>query len=445
MDNLPPSLLLEILSRLADSSDLTRCRLTCKTLNSVSYDVTSLRLLCTYQRYAYSRAHPSSTPFKSLVTRFITRMSQLDSVSLGVDDSLTGLSFDDVEDEENDLHLTDAEFVSDWLISVEKSLKTLSFVDFWVQACWRRSYVLSLISNHCLRLNELVVKNAWLSMEGVTQMSSLTSLTLEFIRLDDENLSKLNECFPCLQTLNLLGVGGLLDPKICFKHLKSCRWTISNAPLSLTVVAPELVSLKLKCVKPRTLVLETPLLSDFNLTLETADSFVIRELRHLQKLRVELNLLCDLVSLFPCCVTVKALSLDSTNKVKVVGAEYPFLELIYDVFPNISSLSLGPGVYSEMEASFRVGKLYEGKGLKFLEDFTAHLIISDVEVTLSLISFIIGSCSNLRRVSLLIHRELDPVTASSFISRCSGLCFRGQLKWGFWKEGSKDVWVSDIV
>ncbi|XP_074280704.1 F-box/LRR-repeat protein At4g29420 isoform X2 [Silene latifolia] len=387
MENLPPPLILDILSRLSDSSDLTRCRLTCKTLNSLSYEVTSLRIFFSYNRYIKSRAQSSPIPFKSFVTRFITRMSQLDSVSLGVDNSLTGLSFDDLEDEQDDLHLTDHGFVSDWLLFVNHRLKTLSFVDFWVQACWRRSHLLSLISRHCDKLIELEVKNAWLSMEGVTQMFSLTSLTLEYVRLDDENLSKVNEFFPCLQTLNLIGVGGLLDPRICLKHLKRCHWTISNAPLSLTIIAPKMIGLNLKCGRPRSLVLETPLLSNFHLTLETFGVFAIREqLLHLQNLSLESHSLCNLISSFSGSMAIKELSLESMSRVKLVQLEKPNLELVFDVFPNIKFLSLGPGAYTDMEASFRAGKSSTGKGLRWLKEFTAYLIIDDIEMSGLLLS-----------------------------------------------------------
>ena len=47
-------------------------------------------------------------------------------------------------------------------------------------------------------LLELEVKNAWLSVDGLNAMPTLTSLTLEFIRLDDEDLNKVNNFFPCL-------------------------------------------------------------------------------------------------------------------------------------------------------------------------------------------------------------------------------------------------------
>lgn len=50
---------------------------------------------------------------------------------------------------------------------------------------------ISSFSGHSL-LN-LEVKNAWLSVDGLNPMPALTSLTLEFIRLDDEDLNKVNE------------------------------------------------------------------------------------------------------------------------------------------------------------------------------------------------------------------------------------------------------------
>lgn len=52
-------------------------------------------------------------------------------------------------------------------------------------------------------------------------MPNVTHLTFEFIRLDDEDLSKLNECFPCLRILNLIRVGGLKKPTIHLYRLKT--------------------------------------------------------------------------------------------------------------------------------------------------------------------------------------------------------------------------------
>ncbi|KAL9242037.1 hypothetical protein vseg_016082 [Gypsophila vaccaria] len=443
MENLPQTLLTEILTRLTDSSDLTRCRLVSKPLNSASYDVNAFRFFCSYDRYTKSQAYPSKTRFKPAVTRLVTQLSQLESVSLGVDNSLSGLDSEDGE--EDDLHLTETGFVSGWLDCVKDRLRRFSVVDFWVQASWRRSNLLSLISTHCHRLNVLEIKNAWLSVEGLTTMSSLTSLTLEYVRLDDENLSALNACFPCLETLNLIGVGVLLDPKICLQHLRSCQWTISNAPVSLTIVAPKLVNLKLECVRPRSLVLETPSLSDFHLVLETTGSFNTRNLPHLHKLQLKSNFLHDLIHSFPLSEAVKQLRIDSIKRFKHVEREKPNLELLFDVFPNINSLSLGPEAYSDIEASFSVGMLQERKGIKCLKDFTAHLVITDIEVTLSFISSIVDNCDNLSAISLLVHRELDPVHTRYLMSKCEALCSRAHWKWGFWKEDRKDVWISSIV
>ncbi|GJN05545.1 hypothetical protein PR202_ga23182 [Eleusine coracana subsp. coracana] len=85
-----------------------------------------------------------------------------------------------------------------------------------------------------LNLVKLGLRNAWLSVDGLKEMPNLTHLTLEFIRLNDENLDRLNECFPCLHTLNLIGVGGLKDPKIHLPQLKTCRWELTIEKLGAT-------------------------------------------------------------------------------------------------------------------------------------------------------------------------------------------------------------------
>lgn len=73
----------------------------------------------------------------------------MESVSIGVEKPLRLVSYDDVEDEEDDLFLTEANFVNSWLPKVCGHLKSVSISDFWVQSCWRRSDVLSLVSAYC--------------------------------------------------------------------------------------------------------------------------------------------------------------------------------------------------------------------------------------------------------------------------------------------------------
>jgi len=130
-------------------------------------------------------------------------------------------------------------------------------------------------------------------------MPNLTHLTLEFIRLDDEDLNQLNECFPCLHTLNLIGVGGLKDPKIHLQ-LKTCYWEVSNVPRSLVVLAPNLVSLELKCVRPDKFILDTPSLSTLKLAIQKLGATVqVDGLVSLTDLRIES---LDLSYLFPVFV-----------------------------------------------------------------------------------------------------------------------------------------------
>lgn len=154
MEELTLSLIVDILSRLTDLAELARCRLVSKTFNSLSYEVRSVRLLCTLTRFLISRApetKPLVTPFKTVLSTLVCdpRNLSLDSVSIGVDKSLGSVSYDDVEDEFDDLYLTDVRFVKEWLPRIAGRLRSLSVLDFWFQSCWRKSEILSLISSCC--------------------------------------------------------------------------------------------------------------------------------------------------------------------------------------------------------------------------------------------------------------------------------------------------------
>ncbi|KAL2533175.1 F-box/LRR-repeat protein [Abeliophyllum distichum] len=448
MEDLPPPLLLEILSRLGDSEDLSRCRVASKTLNSIAREIRSVNLQCSYVRYAKSRSpltRSSITPFKEIFIKLISELEIVESVSMGVEKPLRFVAYDDMEDEEADLYLSDVNFSKEWLPKVCGGLKSISISDFWVQSCWRRSDVLSLISSHCLNLLELDVKNAWLSVDGLNPMPKLTSLTLEFIRLDDENLNKINESFPSLQDLNLIGVGGLKEPRIHLMHLKTCQWTVSNAPNSLAITAPNLVKLKLKCVKPNLLVIETPLLSDLHLSLETAGNFKVKVLHDLRKLHLESTDLRNLLDTFPLGKTVRNLTVVSTRWEMPVGVTKSTFELLLYVFPNVVSLTLTPGAWSEFESYPGQGGLESRLQMNGLKVITAYLTVNDIEMTISTIFSILENCTKLSDMALLIHRDVVSNVTSNLISRCIAHCSRVRWKWGMWKEGTKDAWISDGI
>lgn len=111
------------------------------------------------------------------------------------------MAYDDVEDEDDDLFLSDFNFVKEWLPRVCRDLKSVSISDFWVQSCWRRTDVLSLISSYC-ELHSLV---SWLSTlftcvlcydcsYGYTSSCEVCISSIGWKRFEVETSLKLWEC-----------------------------------------------------------------------------------------------------------------------------------------------------------------------------------------------------------------------------------------------------------
>lgn len=299
-------------------------------------------------------------------------------------------------------------------------------------------------------LLELEVKNAWLSVDGLNPMPMLTKLTLEYVRLDDELLNRLNECFPGLEVLNLIGVGGLTDPEIHFLHLKALRWTVSNAPKTLTICAPNLGSLELICIKPVILYINAPLLSHFHLSIESVGQFRVQELNSLKTLQLKSPDLCYLLTMFPYNTTTQNLTLDSPKCGPVEMTKFSLLK-VFSVFPNLSSLTLGSGVWSELmmcpstPLAPVAGSLRARSIMKGVKRIIAYVVLGDTDISLSFISYVLGKCSNLSDMVLFIHRDVDSSVASSLISSCVTQCSRVRWRWGTWKEGTKDCWISDSI
>ncbi|CAH2077588.1 unnamed protein product [Thlaspi arvense] len=449
MDVLPRELLVNILNRLNDSADVARCRVASKTFNSLWREVRALNLICTLSRYSKSRSI-AVTPFKTVFKNLIEDSRNLLSVSVAVDKALSGMSFDDlIEEDSDELYLTDIEFVREWLPSVREDLEILSISDFWIQSCWRKSDILALISLNCDKLVKLEVKNAWLSVVGLTQMPNLRYLTLEFIRLDDENLDKVNDCFPFLKVLNLIGVGGLKEPRIHFLHLKSCHWTVSNAPLSLAIVAPNLVELKLKCNKPKSLLLETPKLVKFHLSVEDAEGVSLSELQDLNALELISPDMYRLIRNTRCFGNkIRKLSVDSVKSIKQSKRLRLGLGTLLKAFPGIVSLSLSPVTWLDMETHFQSEGLVHVEGTDTLKEITARVQTqdhTDVHQTVSFIRSVLNNCRGLTDMRLMIHQDTDPRVRTYFMSACTMSNLRVRWKWGVWAEGGEDMWVSDIA
>lgn len=292
-------------------------------------------------------------------------------------------------------------------------------------------------------LIELEVKNAWLSVDNLRPMPMLTSLTLEFIRLDDEDLNEFNKSFHNLQVLNLIGVGGFKQPKIHLLNLKTCHWTVSNAPSSLSLITPNLITLKLECIRPTSLYIEAPLLSSFHLAFDHADVFSVKKFENLRSFWLQCLYIDSLLLNFPVAHTVESLTVDSRNWAKGAVKYSQFtLEKVFTVFPNISFLCIKSSAWLELESYYNpLGWAWDGrKGFKKL---CAYLLLVDPALTISSVACVLNQCIGLLEVSFLIHRDVVGNVSKCFISRCTTRWPKLKWTWGVWKEGMEDSWITD--
>lgn len=230
---LPLSILADILGRVAHTRDIASCRLASRELLAAAYQCPRIRLDASGRAPGLRKGGGGveGTAFHTLAGNLASRLgSHLRSLVIiapegqGCPDEAAWVEEGEF-DEPDDLHVTSGNSVRAWATTAAgPALQEVEIADFWPQSCWRKAEALPVISHFCHNLLKLGLKNAWLSVDGLEIMPNLTHLTLEFIRLDDEDLSKLNECFPCLQVLNLIRVGGLKNPKIHLSQVKTFRW-----------------------------------------------------------------------------------------------------------------------------------------------------------------------------------------------------------------------------
>ncbi|XP_076916158.1 F-box/LRR-repeat protein At4g29420-like [Bidens hawaiensis] len=418
MDKLHDSLLLHILSLLDDSADLARCRVASKGFDAVFLGLRSIHL---HRRNINSRSRDSNS-FKKIFLDLISKLETVESVSI---DTRGGDGF----------IFTDEVFVKAWFPRVSGLLKSLSMsgvssINLWSEF---KSNVLLLISAHCHNLVSLKLGHAHVSTHNLNPMPMLTSLTLGSTYLYDKHLNALNKCFPNLQVLNLVDVKGLRYPKIHHLSLQACHWdAYFCSPLSLTLITPNLITLKLEISVLVEIHVEAPMLSQFHLRLPNLKTLWLDSLH-----------IGSLLSEFPI-TKIETLTLYSrTNAPRDAPDSKLTIGKVFKVFPNVRSLRMNSGAWLGLEACMnRQGCNIVLDGRKGLKKFCAYLLLVNPTETFLYVACVLGQCVGLLEVSLLIHSDVCVTKSESFKSKCMARWSGLKWRWGIWNEHKEDSWIT---
>ncbi|KAJ0799733.1 putative F-box protein AUF1 [Helianthus annuus] len=273
----------------------------------------------------------------------------------------------------------------------------------------------------------ILLSYGWLSVYNLNPMPMLTTLTLSSTISQDQRLNQLIKCFPNLQVLELVAVDGLKDPKIHLLHLQTCHWSVDNKQRSLTLITPNLITLRIECFCYTAIHVEAPMLSHFHLSLDT--------LKHAG----------FLLSEFPTTKTVETLILDSRSKAPRDARYSKFtLGKLFKVFPNVRSLRINSGAWSELEACLNPEGWEILDGSKGLKTICAYLMLVDPLLTFSYVARLLDQCVGLSVVSLLIHCGVDGTQCKSFRSKCMARWPGLKWRWGVWGKHMKDTWITDL-
>ncbi|XP_076921831.1 F-box/LRR-repeat protein At4g29420-like [Bidens hawaiensis] len=417
MDKLHDSLLLEILSRLDDSSDVARCRVASKAFDAVFPCLRSINL-----RYRNIKSSYFSKTFFDLLLKLET----VESMSIADIPFYYFCEF----------RYFDEDFVKAWLPRVSGSLKSLSMSDLPKSLSMsdlhtrygfsrRKSNVLLLIAvylllaafnydlwhfvyfdaGHNLQHLNLRFQNLSLSVHNLNPMPMLTSLTLEDIDFGYEYLHELDKCFPNLQVLNLVNV----------KH-----------PSYLSLITPNLITLKIDCCKPvANIHVEAPKLTHFHLSISTLKHAKIDKIESLKSLLLDSCHIDSLLSEFPIIETVETLTLNSFSK--------STLEKAFTAFPNVSSLCIDSSSLSHIEACLDPEGWEILGGMKGLKTLCAYLRVVNVSTFFN-VACVLDQCVGLSEVSFLIHSDVKATKSNSFKSKCMASWPWLKWRWGVWSN-----------
>ncbi|KAJ0799705.1 putative F-box protein AUF1 [Helianthus annuus] len=409
MDKLPESLLLEILSRLDHSADVARCRFASKAFNTVFPDLRSINLQCSSRKF-------SSSLKKVFWILFRNKES---------------------------LNRCLSAFTRPLMRTLQKS-GCLGFPILEI------AFIIWLLVPFCTSIGaDFCVFFAWLSMDYLNPnpMPMLTSLTVEHTLLEDEDLNQLTNCFPNLQVLKLVDVIGLKDPKIHLLKLQTCHLDFLTDPSSLTLITPNLITLRIKCPYHAAIHVDAPMLSHFHLSLDILKHLttLTAKFETLKTLWLDSFYIGSLLSEFPITKTVQNLTLDSRKNAPTnAGDSKLTLRKVFTIFPNLSSLYVKSSAWSELEACLNPEGWDILDGSKGLKTIYAYLMLVDPSLTFSYVARVLDQCVGLSVVSLLIHCDVVDSESKSFMSKCMVRWPQLKWRWGIWGEYMKDTWITNL-
>ncbi|XP_076923295.1 F-box/LRR-repeat protein At4g29420-like [Bidens hawaiensis] len=331
---------------------------------------------------------------------------------------------------------------------VSRSLKSIQGIgahDLWHP----RPNVLLPISAYCHNLVNLKMSRVYMSMHNLNPMSMLTSFTLESMYINDKNLNELNKCLPNLQVLNMIDVIGLKYPKIHLLNIKAFLWDVYDEPLSLTLITPNLVTLKIKSYDHVAIHAEVPMLSRFHLTVidQSNTLFTFTKFENLKTLWLESLCIGSLLSEFPITNTIETLTLYSPPKELEDAHDSKRITLakVFMVFPNVSSLCITSGAWSRLEACMNPEGCETVDGRNRLKTFFAYLLLVDSSLTFSSVAYVLDQCVSLSEVSLLIHSNASVTKSEAFKSKCMAHWSGLKWRWGIWNEHREDSWITHSI
>ncbi|KAK9077602.1 hypothetical protein SSX86_005939 [Deinandra increscens subsp. villosa] len=439
MDGLPQPLLLQILSRLDKSADVARCRVAYKAFDAVFPGLRSINL-----RWS-NWASINRRSFMTVLLNLISKLEIVESIRIDI----VGKPIPD-----DGSYRLNEDFVVEWLSRVSGSLKSLSIYDLDFQ--FPRN-LLFLISDSCHNLVNLQLRDVWLCVGNLNHMPKLTSLTLEDLYLEDEHLNEMNKCFPNLQVLKLSGVGGLQHPMIHFLNLKIFFWQdfLKGLP-SLTLITPNLITLKFVCDNPPPVYIEAPMLSHFHLNAySNADTFfMVKKFENLKTIWLRAFHIGVLLSIFPITETVETLTLDSEPHPSREFRDSEFtLGKVLAVFPNVTSMRINLGAWLELEAwldrksckkrkKAKTTCQFRREGLK-LKSICVDLKLVDPSVTFSAVACVLDQCAGLSNFSLIINSDVTSPVFESFRSKCMARWPGLEWRWGIRTKYTKFSWITE--
>ena len=289
----------------------------------------------------------------------------------------------------------------------------------------------------------------FLDTSDISEMPTVTSLTLRCIKMTEFSLMDINQSMPSLISLALISVFGVEEAKFSSPNLEILCLGLSTSAKVVELDLPKVRKLQLKMTCPDSLKVKAPKLAYVAVCMENRDGTEVEfeSVTNLKELLFGASHFFTLSQLMRCNPLLEKVFLDVPcmalgedgrweGILPHVPLRVPDMESLKKSCPLLQTLSVGPGLWHAMEENFiSKQEITTFRRWPALSRLILHTVVLSLETCIAVLEWMLATVPSLQVLEIYVHMD-SPVRVDQLFHACMqlGRPRHSKLMMGSWKR-----------